>query len=115
MTAVTWFAAFVWTLALELPVYGHALRGRPGPAWLPLAVTGALNLTTHPALWLALPPAAPPALLFAAEAIVVATEGLLLGRLLNGPRALARGLAAALAANSLSAAAGLLGYALLAN
>lgn len=113
MTAANWLAAFVWTLALELPVYGHALRGQPGPAWLPLAVTGALNLATHPALWLALPPAAPLALLLAAEAIVVATEGLLLGRLLGEPRALARGLAAALAANSLSAVVGLLGYALL--
>lgn len=51
---MTWIAAFAWTLGLEQPVYVLALRGRARNWWEPSVWTLAVNLMTHPLLWVTL-------------------------------------------------------------
>ena len=112
--------AFVWTSALELPVYAVLLARRFDSWWAPVALTLALNTTTHPALWLLAPfwksSAAGTA---AAEAVVAVVEGLLIGGLLSwrarehlsrppARATLGCGLGAAMLANFVSALVGLL-------
>ena len=46
---IPWFALFVWTLVLELPVYEYGAASRSRPWWHMPLVTLALNLLTHPA------------------------------------------------------------------
>ena len=112
--------AFVWTSALELPVYALLLARRFESWWATLALTLALNTITHPALWLLAPLwASSTAGAVAAEAVVVLVEGLLIAGVLSlrasrsRPRpparaALGRGLGAAALANLVSALVGLL-------
>jgi hypothetical protein len=105
---VTWALAFVVTLALELPVYALLLR-RPLGLARALAVAVALNLATHPLAWLATYRWG--ARFFAVEAGVWLAEALLLfalARALGRRVPLHEALLAALAANALSAGAGLL-------
>ena len=112
--------AFVWTCALELPVYAFLLARRFESWWTTLALTLVLNAITHPVLWLLVPlwtsSAAGAA---AAEAVVVVVEGLLVAGLLSlrtrhnrsrppARAALASGLGAAVLANLVSALVGLL-------
>lgn len=103
-----WLAAFVWTVGLELPVYALAIR-RAGQnwRWILMAVL-ALNLVTHPAVWLwsRAHPAWGWSAWWKAEAAVVAAEALLLGLAFKAPAP--RAALAALLANGLSAGAGLL-------
>jgi hypothetical protein len=112
-----WMVAFLWTCALELPVYVALLRRRLRKWWATPALTLALNTVTHPALWFVLPRLEPHAAWAGAEAAVVVVEGLLAAGALwlwpagSGPRpkprvALGWGLGAALLANILSASVG---------
>lgn len=102
-----WFTAFVWTLALELPSYAVALRGRLTGVRL-LAVVLALNVATHPAIWFLLPRFEPWAAWFVlAEALVIAVEATLLRTPLVGcPLGRRDALLATTAANALSASVG---------
>ncbi|WP_375769113.1 hypothetical protein NR798_46840 [Archangium gephyra] len=50
-----WLMAFVWTLALELPVYVAVLHRHLARWWAPVLLTLALNTLTHPALWFLAP------------------------------------------------------------
>jgi hypothetical protein len=108
---VNWLAAFVWTLALEYPVYQWALGTRTRLWWHPAACTLALNLLTHPlfSLWLLHTPRSPAELLVA-ELGIVAVEALALRCLpwsgLRGRLGLAHAAAAALGANGISFAVG---------
>jgi hypothetical protein len=103
---VTWFTAFVWTCALEQPVYIWALRGRAARWWEPCAATLMLNLATHPILWswaLAYRPGLPG--LAAGELLVVLVEAAMLAAFLRrrgAPNCARRGLIAAAAANACS-------------
>jgi len=108
-----WAIAFALTCLLELPVYAVCLRNALRPWWRLLGVAFALSLTTHPALWYAVPRFAPFWLwLLVAESGVVACEGLLLTAVLirlGQPRghAFVVGLGSSLLANGFSAAIGL--------
>lgn len=44
-----WFATFVWTLVIELPVYELGGKSLPLPWWHMPVVTLGLNILTHPA------------------------------------------------------------------
>jgi len=46
-----WLDAFVWTLALEQPVYVLFLRGRFKSWWAPCVLSLALSTATHPLFW----------------------------------------------------------------
>lgn len=113
---MTWPEAFVWTLALELPVYTAFLRRAFRPWWGPVALTFAVNVATHPLLWIFLPREDPSRLWLAlfeglvalVEAGLVALALVRLGSPPVAPRAaLGRGLAAAVLANGLSLSSGL--------
>lgn len=100
---IVWLTAFIWTLALELPIYGWLLRRRlkgPGEAFL-LVLT--VNLLTHPLLWMANLPSTGSWL--GAEGSVALVEGLTVVGWLGG-RSLGASLAASAAANAISAGAG---------
>lgn len=109
---MSWLAAFVWTLALEQPVYVLALRGFAARWWEPCAATLLLNLATHPLIWswaVAVEPSLAQAA--AAEGIVVLVEAALLGALLRrrgAPQVSRRALGFAAAANAFSWGAGAL-------
>lgn len=95
-----WFAAFVWTIALELPVYVALTRFRAW--WMPVAVTVGVNALTHPLLWFVFPRIHPFAVfVLAGEASVIAVEALILAAL--GVR---RPLVVSFAANATSAVLG---------
>ncbi len=108
---MNWLAAFVWTLALEYPVYEWALGSSARRWWHPAACALALNLLTHPlfSLWLLREPRSPAAVV-AAELGIVAVEALALRFLpwsgLRGRFGLLRAAAAALGANGISFAIG---------
>ena len=103
-SALVWLTLFVWTLALELPVYAALLRDRlRDPRQACLLVLG-VNLITHPALFLAEPLSREAAL--AAELIVALAEGLATTAWLGRP-VLRAALVSAFTANLLSTIAGL--------
>lgn len=109
-----WLVAFVWTLALEQPVYWLLLRDRfPTRWWAPAAIVLVVNSVTHPALWYLAPYFEPYwSWLLVCESAVVLVETLLVRAavgVLSGPRG-AWGLAAAsaLAANVGSTVIGML-------
>ena len=74
-----WLVCFVWTLALELPIYAAALRRAPGRSVLPHQVTLGLNLLTHPMLFFATA-ALGPGSVAPGELLVVVVEGAALAR-----------------------------------
>lgn len=47
---MSWFDAFLWTLALETPIYALFLRGRLGVVAF-LATALGINAFTHPIVW----------------------------------------------------------------
>ena len=58
MTVGEWAVAFGLTLAVELPVYVAVLVGLIGVPWRRAAALAfAVNLLTHPLVWIALHPA----------------------------------------------------------
>lgn len=111
--------ALVITLAVEVPIYlaaFHYLRGvgsghdgRILPGWRGLVAALAVNLATHPALWLVL--SARPTWFLMAEAVVCLVEGGLLW-LLARRRDLGLLLVTAVVANTASVLAGAAVYGL---
>ncbi|MDP7033287.1 MAG: hypothetical protein QF752_02215 [Planctomycetota bacterium] len=102
MMALLWLVAFVWTLALELPVYAWGIprNGR----WI-LGTVFLLNLTTHPCLCFVAPKLLTfDGWIYVGEILVWITEGLLLTALLQDLRIqpFARNLILAGAANLFS-------------
>ncbi|HEY6058770.1 MAG TPA: hypothetical protein VIV06_12125 [Candidatus Limnocylindrales bacterium] len=103
-----WFAAFVLTLALEVPVAGYLLR-RAEPDRLRLVVLVAFaNLTTHPIVWYVITQfflIGTWEYVLVAESWAVAVEALFYAVAFRGldPR---RAIAAALVANAASFTAG---------
>jgi hypothetical protein len=106
---LTWLAAFVWTLVFEAPVYAVGLRRPARHWWEPLAWALALNLLTHPLFaWWVLGCGPSPGAVLGAEALIAATEGLVLALGLAGRCPPARAVTTAVAANGLSYGMGLL-------
>ncbi len=102
MIVLMWFVAFVWTCALELPIYaiGIPRNGR----WV-LGVVFWLNLATHPCLWFVAPKVLTfDGWIYVSELLIWLTEGLILTALLKGSlgHRLARGMITAGIANLLS-------------
>lgn len=109
---MSWLDAFIWTCALETPIYVLLLRRSFRDWWAPLVVSLFLQLLTHPLLWFLFPLDTDYwTTFFIAESLVSAVEGgavaLILWRL-RERRALVRGLAIGLLANAFSATIGLL-------
>lgn len=109
---MTWGEAFLWTCAIETPVYVLLLR-RSFRSWLaPLVVSIFLQLATHPLLWRFFPRDGDYwTAFFTFETGVVLVEGGLVSLLLwrmRERRPFVRGFATAFLANALSAAIGLL-------
>ncbi len=99
---LAWLTAFVWTLAIELPIYARMieLRGR----WSVVVLVVAINAITHPLLWFVFPRIEPRWLfLLAGETSVIAIEALAIAVVIRRP---GRALAASLAANLASWAGG---------
>jgi hypothetical protein len=109
---VSWLVAFVWTNAIELPVYALVVGRRFRRWWTLCLVVLAANVLTHPALWFLVPRFSPYWLWLAiAESGVVTVETLLLAVALTRAGAPAPGklaFAAALLANAASTAVGLI-------
>ena len=108
-----WAVAFIWTLALELPVVVLLTRRGFRTWWGPCVAAAVVNLITHPSLWFSFPRFEPYATwLLVAEGVVWTTEAALLSvilmRRLPARQAWAHGTAAAVAANALTTAVGLL-------
>jgi len=99
-----WLAAFLWTLALELPVYAVLLKDRLRSPMQAFEMVLTLNLVTHPALSIMHPRSM--TAIIVAETGVAIVEGLAVSLWL-GPRALVSGLIASFMANALSTTAGL--------
>ena len=105
--------AFLWTCALELPVYVLFVGRRLERWWSVCVLALLLNVATHPALWHLFPRFGPAALwLMIAESTVIGIEALLvavvLARSMPAAQAAGLGLLASLAANAFSTGAGLL-------
>ena len=108
---MTWLEAFLWTCAIETPVYALLLR-RPLRGWLTAIAIGiCLQWLTHPAFWALFPETGSYwTAFFVGETLVAFTEGLAASLLLLrfGARyAFVRGFSASLLANALSASFGL--------
>ena len=102
MIVFAWFVAFVWTCALELPIYACGIP-RNGK-WI-LGTVFLLNLVTHPCLWFVAPRVLTfEGWIYVGELLVWLTEGVILTALLRGPlgRRLARGMITAGIANLFS-------------
>jgi len=109
---IPWFALFVWTLVLELPVYEYGAASRSRPWWHMPLVTLALNLLTHPAFtWWQLETHPSSGTVLQAEILIAVVEGLAL-LALRRELGLVRSLAVAFAANGFSYAVGVLVFAL---
>lgn len=97
-----WLLAFLWTLALELPIY-MAILGKRGRS---IALAFAVNAVTHPLLWFAFPRFDPYwHYVLAGELCVVATEALLIALVIGRVR---RAIVASIVANSVSTVLGTL-------
>lgn len=109
---MTWLDAFVWTCAIETPVYVLMLRRSFRDWWTPVVVSVVLQLATHPLLWFVFPSDGDYwTSFFVLETAVALTEGVLVSLILwrvHERNAVLRGLSAAALANTLSAAIGLL-------
>ena len=104
---MTWLAAFVWTLALEQPIYTLWLHDHVRPWWLPCVLAVAANAATHPTLWFVWPRFDPYwCYVLVGETCVVVVETAIVVAVI-GRRQLGRAFAASLSANTLSTAIGL--------
>jgi hypothetical protein len=96
-----WLGAFLFTQAVEVPIYGYALKGRLHLAFL-------ASLVTHPFVWFGFPYVARrlgtpyPVTVLIAEVFAITVEAVLLSRF-----GLRRALAWAAFANVASASLGL--------
>lgn len=104
MNSWYWGSAFLWTCALEQPIYVLFLRKRFKSWWAPCLLSLAVNALTHPLLWVAATafPDAIPALECAVIAAEAAFVWLILRRLSGRKDAARIALAASAAANLLS-------------
>lgn len=107
-----WFRAFALTVAIEVPLYALVLRRRFVRLWEVVLVASALQVLTHPALWLLAPRFEPYwAWVLVMEACVVTVEAgaaaVALGRGPGWGRTLRLALLASLLANGVSTAVGL--------
>lgn len=107
---IRWLLAFLWTLALELPVYALWLAPRLRSAAATCGLVLAINAITHPLLWFVMPrPASYAAYLAIGESGVVVLEAALIaGVLRRHPRPVWIAIGASLSANALSTAVGML-------
>lgn len=109
---MTWIDAFVWTCAIETPIYVLMLRRSFRDWWAPVVVSIFLQLATHPLLWFFFPRDSDYwTSFFVFETAVAGVEGLLVALLLWRLRerhAFVRGISAGVLANALSASIGLL-------
>lgn len=109
---MTWLEAFVWTCAIETPVYVALLRRRFRAWGSPIVLSIALQVLTHPLMWAFFPRTGGfwgPFVAF--ELGIAIAEGGLVALLLRRVGAVdpwTRGLSAGLLANAASAAFGLL-------
>lgn len=108
-----WLTAFLWTCALEQPIYLLMLRRGFKRWWSPCLLTVAVNALTHPIVWtLALEPGIFAWDLAALELMAVLIEGaiaaLVLRRGMPLQEAWTLGLGAALLANAASVLGGVL-------
>lgn len=106
---LAWFAAFVWTLALELPLYAWRLSAAL-EHWRRLArIVFTLNVATHPFVFaLAWSFPSDVRVLALAELGAALAEGLLAARLLRGRASASTCFVASALANLVSCGAGLL-------
>ena len=109
--AQLWLTAFVWTCAIELPIYVGFLRRYFGRWWAPVLVAMGLNITTHPVLWFVVPQFQPYwKWVVCAELGVWVTETLLctavLSRMTSWRSALLQGALTAFVANLVSTLVG---------
>src|SRR5262245_26384580 len=104
MHPIVCLAAFLWTLALELPVYAVVLKDRVRHPREVFSMLLSVSLVTHPAL--STLHLRSMTAFVSAETVVAIVEGLAVSLWL-GPRALVAGLIASLIANAVSATAGL--------
>lgn len=107
-----WLTAFLWTCALEQPVYVLMTRRGFKRWWEPCLLNAAVNALTHPLVWtLALGPGTRAWDLAALELMAILIEGavaaLCLRRALPPREAWTRGLGAAAAANLASVMGGM--------
>ncbi len=79
---MTWLEAFLWTCAIEQPVYAFALRGVYTDWRAACAISLLLNSVTHPLLWWATKSTGPGEVA-AAEAVVFVVEALVLRLILS--------------------------------
>jgi hypothetical protein len=104
----TWKIAFVWTQAIELPVYVLLLRRQFSHWYSPVLLSLFVNAVTHPLLWFVFPVFDPyPLWLLVGESSVVIVEALLVAAALRF-RHNRRAILAALASNAISTALGFL-------
>jgi len=102
-----WLAAFVWTLAVELPIYVVWLRRRMRRWWAPCLLAFVVNLATHPAFWYGFPRFGPYWLyVLVGEVCVVIVETAIVVAAL-GPRRRGLAFGAGLTANAASTLVGL--------
>jgi hypothetical protein len=111
----TWLVAFVWTNALELPIYVLFLRRRFTRWWEPCLLCGIVNAVSHPAFWYLFPRfGSEGPWLVAAESTVTAIEAAIVFSALvwrarvPARNAAALALGASIAANLFSTLAGFL-------
>ena len=108
-----WLEAFIWTLAIELPIMVLTMRRWVSRWWVPVLLALVVNTVTHPILWFVFPRFGDYATwVVAAEAFVWFTEAVMLTFMVAPDvglkRAVIIGPAAAVLANAASTAAGLL-------
>jgi hypothetical protein len=113
-----WLGAFLFTQAVEVPIWAHGLRhhrtvragGEAWPLWVNFAVAFGASAITHPCVWFLIPRWAPGgylAMVIQAEAFAVVVEALYMDSF-----GLRRPLLWSLGANGASAGLGLLSRAL---
>lgn len=99
-----WLAAFLLTVAVEIPMVALLLRGRPPGGWRLLVLVVFANLATHPAVWFIFPQLFLVGTLpftLAAETWAVAAEAVFYGTAFRGISPL-RAIGTALVANATS-------------
>ena len=104
-----WLEAFIWTHALELPIYVALLRRHLQPWWAPVALALLASSVTHPTLWLIFPHvtsiAYVPRVVIAEAMVVVVEAGLIRAAL--GPGGWRRAVSVSLLANAFSTVVGM--------
>lgn len=100
--AVQWFLAFLFTIAVEIPIAGGILSFRRSVSrvWLVILLTHCIS---HPTLWFVLLPTLPAGWggYLAAEAIVWTFEAMVYSVMVK-PRDVGRAVAASVVANAVS-------------